>query len=38
MILFLGGGGIVGAAVVTVADLMVGEHEKRSHGQLVSGV
>ena len=33
MILFLGGCGIVGAAVVTVADLMV-----RSHGQLVSGV
>ena len=33
MILFLGGCGIVGAAVVTVADLMV-----RSHGHLVSGV
>jgi len=33
MILLLGGCGIVGAAVVTVADLMVG-----SHGQMVSGV
>jgi hypothetical protein len=38
MILALGGCGIVGAAVVTVADLMVRNHERRSHGQLVSGV
>ncbi len=38
MILFLGGCGIVGAAVVTVADLMVRDHERRSHGQPVSGV
>ena len=37
MILSLGGCGIVGAAVVTVADLMVKSNERRSHGQLVSG-
>jgi hypothetical protein len=37
-ILSLGGCGIVGAAVVTVADLMVENHERRSHGRLVSGV
>ncbi len=38
MILALGGCGIVGAAVVMLADLMVKSHEKRSHGGLVSGV
>jgi len=38
MILALGGCGIVGAAVVTVADLMVRDHERRSHGQLVWSV
>jgi uncharacterized Tic20 family protein len=37
MILFLGGCGIVGAAVVTVADLMVRRHEQHSHGHLVPG-
>ena len=36
--LSVGGCGIVGAAVVTVADVMVKSHEQRSHGQLVSGV
>ena len=38
MILSLGGCGIVGAAVVTVADMDVRHDEQRSHGQLVSGV
>jgi hypothetical protein len=37
-ILSLGGCGIVGAVVVTVADLMVRRHERRGHGQLVAGV
>ena len=38
MILSLGGCGIVGAAVVTVADMGVGHDGQRSHGHLVSGV
>ena len=38
MILSLGGCGIVGAAVVTVADMDVRHDGQRSHGQLVSGV
>ena len=38
MILSLGGCGIVGAAVVTVADMNVRHDERRSHGHLVSGV
>jgi hypothetical protein len=37
-ILSLGGCGIVGAAVVTVADLVVADHQRQSHGPLVSGV
>jgi len=37
MILSLGGCGIVGAAVVTVADMGVGHDEQQSHGPLVSG-
>jgi hypothetical protein len=36
-ILSLGACGIVGAVVVTVADLMVKSHEQHSNGQLVSG-
>jgi hypothetical protein len=38
MILSLGGCGIVGAAVVTVADINVRHDEQRSRGPLVSGV
>jgi hypothetical protein len=37
-ILSLMGCGIVGAAVVTVSDLTVRRHERRSHGHLISGV
>jgi hypothetical protein len=37
-ILSLGACGVVGAAVVTVADLMVANHERRSHGRPVSNV
>jgi len=37
-LLSLGGCGIVGAAVVTVADMDVRHDEQRSHGPLVSGV
>ena len=36
-ILSIGGCGVVGAVVVTVADMMVRRHERRGHGQLVSG-
>ncbi len=37
-VLSLGGCGVVGAMVVTIADVMARRHEQRSHGQLVSGV
>ena len=37
MILSFGGCGIVGASVVTVADVMVKRHEHGNHGRLVSG-
>ncbi len=36
-ILSLMGCGIVGAAVVTVADVLVRRHERRSHGHLIPG-
>jgi len=37
MILSLGGCGIVGAAVVTVADMVVRDRERRTHTHLVAG-
>jgi hypothetical protein len=36
-VLSLGGCGVVGAVVVTIADIVVRRHERRSHGRLVTG-